>query len=59
MCENNECNEMIQASHAENGKRILHTPEECKLLSKTNLGTNINDFDADNIVFACLFIHRM
>ena len=59
MCGNDNCNKMVQENHPANGKRILHTQEECKLLSNCSLGAEISDYENDNIVFACLFIHRM
>ena len=59
MCGDEVCNQMLQKDPAANGKRLLHTKEECDLLSNSRLGNQIEDFEKENIVFACIFIHRM
>ena len=59
MCGNNICSQMVQENKSQNGKRILHTAEECKLLADSNLGSKINNFENEDIIYACIFLHRM
>ena len=59
MCGNNMCNEMVQENSPQNQKRILHTSEECELLANSDLGSTINNFENDDIIYACIFVHRM
>ena len=50
---------MVGENSVVNGIETLHTKEECQLLSKCGLGSDIVDYQKDNIVYACIFIHRM
>ena len=59
MCGNNECDELLNNEHSSNERKTLHTKQECESLSASGLGATINDFENDDIIFACIFIHRM
>ena len=59
MCGGNECDELLNNGHNSNERKRLHTEQECESLSASGLGASINDFENDDIIFACIFIHRM
>ena len=59
MCDKEGCKDMINEDRSLNGRRLLHTKQECQLLSESGLGGCIDEFENDNVIFACIFLHRM